>query len=58
LEFTSTCNATYICMHKAIELKTSCERKVMKHKQLGEQGELHNSHCEANIVHTALHVFY
>jgi len=27
----------------------------MKHKQLGEQGELHNSHCEAVNVHAALH---
>jgi len=28
----------------------------MKHRQLGEQGELHNSHCEADNVHTALRV--
>ena len=45
-------------MQKAIELKTTCKQKVLKHKQLGEQGDLHNWHCEADNVHTALHVHF
>ena len=46
---------------RAIELKYQLQpsnRKVMKHKQLGEQGDFRNSHCEADNVRTALYAHF